>query len=157
AFVLSLLLSMTASGQDQQPRRLSLQAATDALIDRNLAVLAARYNVDLFRAQRVAAALKPNPTVVVSANQFAIPRVFPHPRYFGVPNGNAAANSAYTVDVEKLIERGGKRELRMSQADIQTSIAEAQLKNTLRQQVFELKQAFLSAVLARENFRVLRE
>jgi cobalt-zinc-cadmium efflux system outer membrane protein len=72
-------------------------------------------------------------------------------------DGDTAANTTYSIDVEKLVERGGKRELRVSQADMQTKAAEAQLKDTLRQQMFELKQAFLAAVLARENFRVLRE
>lgn len=155
--LLPALLSLTSAFAQAPGRRLSLQGATDALIDKNLTVLASRYNVDLFRAQRVAAALKPSPTVVISANQFAIPRVVSHPRYFGTTDGDASANSTYTVDVEKLVERGGKRELRMSQADIQTNAAEAQMKDTLRQQMFELKQAFLAAVLARENIRMLRQ
>src|SRR5215470_15669949 len=64
--------------------RLTLNTAVDALVARNLSVLAARYNVDLFRAQRVAAALKPDPTVVLSATQLTLPRVLTHPSYAGV-------------------------------------------------------------------------
>ena len=63
---------------------MSLQAALDALVAKNLSVMAARYNIDLFRAQRVAAALKPDPTIVVSATQLTIPRVLTNPRYAGV-------------------------------------------------------------------------
>lgn len=157
-FALALAFSATgrAASSEQPIRRLSLETAVDALIGRNLTVMAARYNVDLFRAQRVAAALKPNPTIVFSANQFTIPRVISQPRFFGV-TADAAANSTYTIDVEKLIERGGKRELRMSYADTQTSVAEAQLANALREQLLELKQAFLAVVLARENLRVVDE
>ena len=163
AFVFVLTLAFSAIDFAESPRpqpiqRLSLQNATDALIAKNLTVLAARYNVDLFRAQRVAAALKPNPTIVFSVNQFTIPRNIVHPKYaFSTFPDNRAANTTYTIDVEKTIERGAKRELRIGQADIQTHAAEAQLSDALRQQTFELKQAFLSAVLARENFRVVRD
>ena len=144
-----------SSGQAIQP--LTLEAATEALVARNLTVMAARYNVDVFRAQRVAAALKPATTVVISANQFAFPRLISQPRLLVKTDGDAATNTTYTVDVEKLIERGGKRELRMSQAEIQAKVAEAQLANALREQLFELRRAFLAAVLARENLRVVRE
>src|SRR5262249_14797901 len=132
----------TAQSSGAGARRLSLQAALDALIAKNLAVTAARYNVDLFRAQRVAAALKPDPTVVVSATQLTIPRVLTHPGYAGVAVAdNAVLTPQYTIDVEKVVERGGKRELRMAQADEETQVAEAQLQNELRLQTFELKQA----------------
>src|SRR5262245_16488014 len=83
SLVLTHTLSAAGLAESPQPqaRRLSLESAMDALIAKNLTVLAARYNVDLFRAQRVAAALKPNPTVVFSANQFTIPRNIAHPQY----------------------------------------------------------------------------
>jgi len=135
---------------------LTLQSATDALFAKNLTVLAARYNVDLFRAQRIAAGLKPSPTLVLSASQIAVPRVVNHPEYLS-DTANAAANTTYTADAEKLIERGGKRELRIGQAELQTQMAEAQLTDALRQQTFALQQAFLSALLARENLRVVRQ
>src|SRR5262249_21659973 len=123
-------------------QRLSLQAATDALIARNLPLVAARYNVDLLRAQRVAAALKPDPTVVVSATGLTLPRVIEHPQYAGFAvASNDVIDTEYTVDVEKVVERGGKRALRIAQADIETTAAEADLANELRQQTFELKQA----------------
>ena len=143
--------------QSKDAAQLTLQAAVDALVARNLPVMAARYNVDLFRAQRVAAALKPEPTVTVAATQLTLPRVLSHPQYAGVAVAdNAVLDTQFSVDVEKLVERGGKRELRMAQADIEREAAEAQLANELRQQTFELKRAFLSALLARDNLRVLR-
>lgn len=147
----------TAQAGQPAPRLLSLQAAVDALVDKNLPVIAARYQVDLFRAQRAAAALKPSPTVVFSADQFTISRLIARPHLLIATDGNAAANTTYTIDVEKLVERGGKRELRISQADLQTAQAEAQLADELRRQTFDLKQAFLSALLARDNLRVYRE
>jgi cobalt-zinc-cadmium efflux system outer membrane protein len=137
---------------------LSLQTATDLLIKNNLPVIAARYNVDILRAQRIAAGLRPSPTMTFSATQFAIPRVFHLPSdAVRTNNENGAANTTYTVEVDQLIERGGKRELRSEQADLNTKAAEAQVQDTLRQQLFQLRQAFFTAVLARENLRVAKE
>jgi cobalt-zinc-cadmium efflux system outer membrane protein len=138
--------------------RLSLQSATDLLIKNNLSVIAARYNVDILRAQRIAAGLRPNPTMTFSATQFAIPRVF-HLLSDAVRtnNENGAANTTYTMEVDQLIERGGKRELRSEQADFNRKAAEAQVQDALRQQLFQLRQAFFTAVLARENLRAAHE
>jgi outer membrane protein, heavy metal efflux system len=159
--VAGALLAMPARGraQDGAPRRpqLTLQAAVDALVARNLSVIAALSNVDLFRAQRVAAALRPEPTVTFAATQLTLPRVVTHPQYAGVAVADGAVlDTQFSVDVEKLVERGGKRELRVAQADIESQAAEARLADELRRQTFELKQAFLSALVARDNLRVLR-
>ena len=141
-----------------QPRHLTLQSATDLLILNNLAVVAARYNVDILRAQRIAAGLWPHPNLTLSATQFTIPRVFRNPgEFFKTNEEGGAANTSYTVEVDQLIERGNKRQLRISQADLNTQTAEAQVNDALRTQIFQLRQAFLSAVLARENLRVLKE
>jgi cobalt-zinc-cadmium efflux system outer membrane protein len=146
------------SQNSDQPLRLTLQKATDLLIANNLAVIAARYNVDILRAQRIAAGLRPHPSLTASATQFTIPRVFQNPREFIHTNEeNGAANSTYTFEVDQLLERGNKRELRVAQADLNTQVAEAQVKDALRQQLFQLRQAFFTAILARENLQVLQE
>jgi cobalt-zinc-cadmium efflux system outer membrane protein len=140
------------------PARLTLQSATDLLIQNNLAVVAARYNVDILRAQRIAAGLRPHPSLTFSATQFTIPRVITNPRELITSNEvNGAANTTYTLEADQLIERGNKRQLRISQAELNTQAAEAQVKDTLRQQVFQLRQAFFTAVLARENLTALQE
>ncbi len=150
--------SPLGSQSSPQPRSLTLQRATDLLITNNLSVVAARYNVDILRAQRIAAGLRPHPNLTFSATQFTIPRVFKYPGEFLKTNQeNGAANTSYTLEVDQLIERGNKRQLHISQADLSTQAAEAQVKDALRQQIFQLRQAFFTAVLARENLRVLKE
>ena len=143
--------------QIDQLRHLTLQRATDLLVANNLAVIAARFNVDILRAQRIAAGLRPRPSITFSATQFAVPDVFRHPRNFIHSNTLSAANTTYLVEVDQLLERGNKRQLRMSQADMNTQAAEAQVTDALRQQLFQLRQAFLTAVLARENLQVVNE
>jgi hypothetical protein len=58
------------------------------------------------------------------------------------------------VGLSVLVERGGKRTLRSRLADEQVGIAEAQVLDALRLQLFQLRQAFLSALLARANLEV---
>src|SRR5499427_306108 len=135
----SALPDSSDSQGSKQPRRLTLESATDLLIANNLAVAAARFNVDILRAQRIAAGLRPHPNLIFSATQFTIPRVLNHPSEFIKTNEeNGAANSSYTLEVDQLIERGNKRELRISQADLNTQVAEAQVTDALRQQLFQL-------------------
>ena len=60
----------------------------------------------------------------------------------------------YTFRIDKITERGGKRELRTAQADFQLKATEAQMLDAIRTQLFQLRQAFASAMLARENLRL---
>lgn len=63
-------------------RHLSLDNAIDLLTQNNLSVVAARYSVDLARAQTIIAGLRPSATVTVSATQFKFPYSFLHPQTF---------------------------------------------------------------------------
>ena len=136
-------------------RHLSLDSALNLLTQNNLSVIAARYNVNLAQAQRIISGLRPPASITVSATQFNFPQSFRHPQNFITGgSGNSAANISYTVEYDRLIERGNKRNLRVSQADLNSRAAESLVKDALRQQTSQLKQSFLTALLARENLRV---
>ena len=62
-------LSVTSSQVDV-PRQLTVEAAEQLLVQYNLAVIAARFGVDNARAQRLIAAVRPNPTLTLGAEQF---------------------------------------------------------------------------------------
>ena len=63
-----LLALAPAPGLAQaQAPPLTLERAVERFLARNLAVEAARYRVDAARAERVAAVLRPNPTLTLSA------------------------------------------------------------------------------------------
>jgi cobalt-zinc-cadmium efflux system outer membrane protein len=141
------------------PRQLSLQKAEEILLQKNLALTAARYGVDVARAQRLIAGLRPNPTITFGAEQFDFTgsdfsRAF---HDLVTTNPNSAANRTYTFRYDYILERGNKRELRTAVAESQLQAAEAQLLDATRQQLFQLKQSFYTAVLARENLRVADE
>ncbi len=126
------------------PQRLTLQQAEQLLIERNLAVTAAKYQIDASRAAKLIASFKPNPVLTVGAEQLT----FAHPFH---TDSNAGAQTTLTLRVDKTVERGHKRELRTEQADYLVKANEAQMLDTIRTQVYQLRQAFNAATLAREN------
>jgi outer membrane protein, heavy metal efflux system len=137
------------------PPRLSLPQAETLLLQRNLAIAANRYQLDASEALRRIAGFKPNPVLQLGAEQipFASPVPGSVPRFFAT-NPDAGANPVYTAQYNKVIERGGKREIRIAQADAQVEAAKIQIQDTFRTQLFQLRQAFGTALLARENLRL---
>ncbi len=164
-YLLLLLLSpgifsySSAWAQPQSPaqigRQLTLAQAEELLRLRNLAVAANRHQLDASRAARLVAGYKPNPVLSLGAQQFPFTSNVPGsaPRFVST-NPDAGANPLYTMHVDKIIERGGKREFRIEGADAAVQTATAQIEDTLRTQRFQLRQAFVSALLARDNLRV---
>src|SRR5437667_2817810 len=66
-------------------------------------------------------------------------------------NSDAGAQPTYPFRYDKILERGGKREFRTEQADFQVKTSEAQMLDAIRTQLFQLRQAFDNAILARQN------
>jgi len=145
-------LSVTSSQVDV-PRQLTLEAAEQLLVQYNLTVVAARYGVDNARAQRLIASVRPNPTLTLGAEAFDLSA--PGKNLFS--NSDSAANRVYTARIDQVFERGNKRSLRTEAAELQVQAAEAQVLDTIRTQLLQLRQAFYTAVLARENVRVAQE
>ena len=147
---LILLLAMTAivpPGIAQTgPVPLTLDDATRIFLERNLDIEAARLQVERARADQIAARLRPNPGITVTAENFRF-------------SGDTPFNRLYEVSASyaETIELGGKRRLRGSVADLSVSVAEAQLADTLRRGVFEVKRLYYAALLARENVVITTE
>ena len=151
------LLPMGAQAQTPEPgipRKLTLADAENLLLQRNLTIAASRYQIDANRAQRLIASYKPNPVLTLGAEQIPFKSPLPGlPRFFST-DSNAGANPVYTFRIDKITERGGKRDLRTEQADFQIKTAEAQMLDAIRTQLFQLRQAFTSALLARQNLQL---
>jgi cobalt-zinc-cadmium efflux system outer membrane protein len=148
--------SQTAAGP--VPRSLTLAQAESLLIERNLTVLAAKYQVDANRAARLIAGYKLNPTLTVGAEQipFYSPLAGSFPRLFKT-DPDAGANPVYTLRFDQIVERGRKREFRSAAADEQLKASEAQMLDAIRTQTYQLRRAFTAAVLARENLKLAEE
>lgn len=140
--------------QPDLPKELTLPQAEELLLRKNLIVLAGQQQAEVAAAMRRVAALKPNPTLQFGAEQFAV--ASPVPNRVSRPwatNPDAGANPVTTIQYSRTIERGGKRELRTQQAGSMLDAAKAQAVDAFRQQLLLLRQAFTSALLARENLR----
>lgn len=131
--------------------QLTLEIAEKLLVERNLTLLAARRGVDIARAQRLVASQIPPMTLSAgnTSAQFNETRrnSFEGFRGFGPQNN---VNTGLTV----IVERGGKRTLRTRLAEENISVAEAQVLDAIRGQVFSLRQNFLQALQARANLEV---
>jgi cobalt-zinc-cadmium efflux system outer membrane protein len=147
-----------ASPGNVVPRTLSLFEAEQLLVQRSLLVAASRSQLEANEAARRIAGYKPNPQLQLGMEQvpFRSPEPGSVPRFFAT-NGNAGAEPTYTAQFSKLFERGGKREYRINQANAQVNAASSQVQDTLRTQLFTLRQAFGNAILTRDNLRLAAE
>src|SRR5262245_5295099 len=90
------------------PQQLTLEQADALLLQQNLAIVAARYGVDLARALRLTAAVRPNPTLTLGGEQFNLN----NPGRNLTTTDTTASQRTYTWRLDQLIERGRKRQLR---------------------------------------------
>lgn len=141
-FSADLLAAPQSSGQQTQTDLfsdpLTLDRVIDRFLQRNLAVEAARYNVEAARAEQIAARIRPNPGLTVSAENLKVSGDTPFNRLY-----------EFSATYSQTIELGGKRRLRREVADLVVSVAEAEFADVLRQRLFEVKRAYFEAVLAR--------
>jgi cobalt-zinc-cadmium efflux system outer membrane protein len=139
ASVLLLFLALAPVAEGQVPRPpLTIDQVVARFLERNLAVEAARYRVDIARAGQIAARLRPNPTLTLDATN--LPFAGPTP-----------ASDLYEVGAtySQPIERSDKRRHRREVADATVAVAEAELAETLGQRLLDVKRAFYETLLAR--------
>jgi outer membrane protein, heavy metal efflux system len=117
---------------------LTLDRVIDRFLQRNLSIEAARYQVDVARAEQIAARIRPNPGFTFSAENLKVSGDTPFNRLYEV-----------TTTYAQTFELGGKRRLRREVADLIVSVADAKLADVLRQRMFDVKRAYYEAVLAR--------
>jgi outer membrane protein, heavy metal efflux system len=140
------------------PRHLTLAEAESLLLQRNLAVAVNRQQLEATEAEKLIAGYKPNPIVQLGAEQYPVysPVVGSVPR-FVTTNSDAGAQPTYTFLFSKLVERGGKRNFRIKQAEAEVGAAKAQILDTYRQQLLQLRQTYGGAILARMNLDLARQ
>ncbi|MBR0659838.1 TolC family protein [Neoroseomonas oryzicola] len=131
---------------------LTLAEAEALLLERNLALAAARRGVDVARAQVLVADTSPAPTIGYNQVVGQWSEQSRLSGQYGARGVSPLNNAQATFSV--LIETGGKRELRTRVAREGVSAAEAQLLDTLRGEVFALRQAFFAGLEARANLQV---
>jgi cobalt-zinc-cadmium efflux system outer membrane protein len=132
------------------PDTLTLETATERFLQRNLSVEAARLEVGVAEAERVAASFRPRPGLTITGENLSIGGQSP----FG-----SQSNSFYEIGavVAQPIELGGRRALRREVAERTISLAEARLANVMQRRLLDLRRGYMEAVLARANLEIARE
>ena len=130
----------TAAGAQVQSVPLTIDDVVARVLARNLSVEAAKHRLEAARAERIAARLRPNPSLTVGADNVKV-------------TGPTAAGELYEVSttVSQPIELGDKRQRRRDVAELIVAVAEVQVEDALHQRLVEAKRAFYEAVLARDG------
>src|SRR5437870_2856997 len=145
--LVAIIVALNLNVQAQQPNApLTLDRAVSAYIERNLELQAERYRLDRTKADAIAARLRPNPGVSVTAENLKV-------------NGPVSFGKLYEVGVtySETIELGGKRRLREQVAAATISAAEARFADSMRKGIAEVKRLYFQAVLARRDIEVAAE
>jgi cobalt-zinc-cadmium efflux system outer membrane protein len=145
--MLAMLTMFAANLEAQEPTgTLTLERAITSYMDRNLELQAERYRLERTKADAIAARLRPNPGVSVTAENFKFSGPVPFSKLYEV-----------AVIYSDTIELGNKRQLREQVAMATISSAEARFADAMRKGIAEVKRLYFQAVLARRDIEVANE
>lgn len=144
------LLELLACGSGAQTNTLTLAEARQLAFERNWDLLAARSGVDLAAAQLLMVKEFPNPNVSASSA-----KIGNHDNSTPIGNGIWARSYDTIFAVNQLIEIGGKRRDRQAAARAGLLSAQAQFFDARRVLDQGVSKAYIAALLADENERIL--
>jgi len=119
-------------------------------VDKNLTVLAEKYNVPVAQARITTARLRPNPILSIEGDHL---NLLP-PRY---NSENMAGPPEYSIRTDFVFERGAKRQRRIDVAEAAVSTAQLHLLNTVRSVVLEVQSAYVELLQAKADLALARE
>lgn len=117
---------------------------------RNLDLIAARYNVDAARAQRIIAAAIPNPVLSLYSQSPGVAAI-------GRRSGYAGAQYDTVARLEQLIETAGKRGLRKESSGFALQASENDLRDAVRVLSSEVRHAYYNLLLSQKVVDLARE
>lgn len=148
--LLLLALALSLPGQTSAGP-LTLDQVLDEALQRNLRLLAERFNITIGEARILQARLKPNPVLSVEANYLDTFR-----SNFD-PNISAAGPTEFNARVDYLLERGNKRLERVAVAEAARAVSQLELLNATRTLILDVQSGFTDVLLEKENLALLRE
>ena len=108
---------------------------------------AEKYNISVAEAKRITAALRPNPVLTVSGQTL---NVFRQPYNSNSPLGP----NAIVMHTDVPMERGRKREERVTVAEADRSQAALGVREVMRQVIFNVQNAFVDVQQGKENLKL---
>jgi outer membrane protein, heavy metal efflux system len=127
---------------------MSWDEVRDRFRQNNPQLLAGRTGVDETQANEITAGLKPNPQLSFTIDQWNFFRTDPFRPF---------AASQTISSISQLIERRGKRGLRVESAKLATSMSRTDLADLERQIVFTLRDAFVRTLQAKSVLELAQE
>lgn len=131
------------------PDRVTIGQAVREAVERNLNLLAERYNLSIADARIVTAKLRPNPVFSAGLDYVDFLRNFTH--------DNQGGPTEYNFRTDFILERGAKRERRIEVARPAREVSQLQLLNTTRTLVLDVQNAFVDVQQAKDNLALARE
>ncbi|PWT94851.1 MAG: hypothetical protein C5B55_02130 [Blastocatellia bacterium] len=128
--------------QDQNttpPKRLiTLTDALQIFMQKNLQLIAARYDIDTAEAEKLTARLKPNPQFSFGLSDLPINL-----------SGPLVTGQTYDYGISQAFELGGKRNKRIDVANANADVARGQFEMTVWQLTNDLKKKFYTVLLTK--------
>lgn len=122
---------------------LTLDTASERLIQKNLSLEAGRLEVSAARQSRVYARLRPRPSLNISTENLRV-------------TGETPFNRLYEAGavITQPIPLGGQTRAKTEVADRTITLAEARLDGVLRLRLFEMRRNFFEVLLAQERLKI---
>jgi len=134
-----------SSGRNYSGAPLTLNQVLEIAHRANPALLSAAQHLSAVHAQEITAALRQNPTGTLSSQMVTLGP--------GDPNGT----EFYLAGVQRLFERGNKRQLRLDTARSTSALTGFQLEDQRRQIDLSIRQAFSRMLYAEDAVAISRE
>jgi outer membrane protein, heavy metal efflux system len=125
------------------PGALTLQQVIDLAKNQNPTLLAAQANLRSVRALEIQAGVRQNPYLGLTGQEIT-------------ESADAPTPYTYSVQISRLFERGNKRGYRLENARATTAQTSAQLNDTIRQTILQVKTAFTNMLFAKQSLIISR-
>lgn len=146
--VLGLLLFAAALSGQSAP--LTLEQAIQEALANNLDLAVQKFNVSIAEARQITASLRPNPVLTVSGQTLNLLGA----RY---SSDSPLGPNQLSIHTDFVLERGHKRQERISVAKEDKSLAELGIREMMRQVIFNVQSAFVDVQQADENRKLAEE
>jgi cobalt-zinc-cadmium efflux system outer membrane protein len=144
-----LLLIAGISAKAQDSLHITLQDAEKQFLEKNLELLAEKYNVSIAKAQIIQARLYNNPNLTLSGNIYNPDRK----KFFDISN----QTGQYEVGIQQLISLAGKRNKQVQMARTNADMAENAFFDLLRTLRFTLRSNFYQAYYLQSSMNAYAE
>jgi outer membrane protein, heavy metal efflux system len=144
-FLLTTALTFMAAHSQTTSAPLTLQQALDIVRAKNPALLSGQQHVAATKASEVTAGLRQNPSFTLSGSDVTLDA------------NNPASPYSYSANLTRLFERGQKRRWRLDIAHATTDVTQSQYKDTERQTILQVKQAFTNMLAAKAALKIAQD